>query len=165
MSEPGSYLDGRAAVDFLRQSYGVQPQQLVLFGRSLGAAVAAEIAAQVDSLVLILESPFVSVPAMARALFPFLPLASLFSTRYDTVEKVRRVKCPLLVLHGDRDEVVPFSQGREVFEAAAEPKKFYTIVGAGHNDTYIAGGEAYFAALRASLDWAASRAKRAAIFR
>ena len=146
-SEPGTYLDGSAAIDFVRQSYNVQPQQLVLFGRSLGAAVAVEMAMHVDSLALILESPFVSVPEMARAVFPLLPLAPLLSTRYD----------------GDRDEVVPFSQGRKVFEAAPEPKKFYTIIGAGHNDTYLVGGDAYFTVLRESIDWAASLAKGAAI--
>jgi hypothetical protein len=147
----------------VRQSYNVQPRQLVLFGRSLGAAVAVEMAMHFDSLALILESPFVSVPEMARAVFPLLPLAPLLSTRYDNLEKVRRVKSPLLVLHGDRDEVVPFSQGRKVFEAAPEPKKFYTIIGARHNDTYLVGGDAYFTALRESIDWAASLAKGAAI--
>jgi uncharacterized protein len=162
-SEPGTYLDGRAAIDFLRQSYNVQPKQLVLFGRSLGAAVAVEMAMHVDGLALILESPFVSVPEMARAVFPLLPIAPLLSTRYDNLEKVRRVKSPLLVLHGDRDEVVPFSQGRRVFEAAPEPKNFYTIIGAGHNDTYLVGGDAYFTALRESIDWAASVAKGAGI--
>ena len=163
ISEPGTYLDGSAAIDFLRQRYNVQPQQLVLFGRSLGAAVAAEMATHGDSLALILESPFVSVAEMARAVFPLLPLGPLLVTRYDTLEKVRRVKSPLLVLHGDRDEVVPFGQGRKVFEAAPEPKKFFTIIGAGHNDTYIVGGDAYFTALREAIDWAASLTRGAAI--
>jgi fermentation-respiration switch protein FrsA (DUF1100 family) len=95
---------------------------------------------------------------MARAVFPLLPLGPLLSTRFNTLEKVRLVKSPLLVLHGDRDEVVPFGQGRKVFEAAPEPKKFFTIVGAGHNDTYLVGGDAYFTALREAVDWAASLA-------
>jgi fermentation-respiration switch protein FrsA (DUF1100 family) len=156
ISEAGSYLDGNAAMDFLRQRYNVNPRQLVLFGRSLGAAVAAEMATRVDSMAVILESPFVSVREMARAAFPLVPLGLLLSTRYDNLEKVRRVRSPLLVLHGDRDEVVPFAQGRIVFEAARQPKRFYAIAGAGHNDTFIAGGDTYFAALREGLDWAAS---------
>jgi fermentation-respiration switch protein FrsA (DUF1100 family) len=154
ISESGTYLDGRAAIAFLRERRGVQAHQLILFGRSLGAAVAAEMASSLDCLALILESPFVSVPEMARTVFPIGPFAALLSTRYDTVEKVRRIRNPLLVLHGDQDEVVPYTQGRKVFEAAPEPKRFHTIVGARHNDTYIVGGERYFAVLRDTLEWA-----------
>jgi fermentation-respiration switch protein FrsA (DUF1100 family) len=153
ISESGTYLDGIAAVEFLGRRYHVPPRKLVIFGRSLGAAVAAETATRFEVLALILESPFVSVPEMAGAVFPLLPVGPLLTTQYNTLEKVKRVKSPLLILHGDRDEVVPFSQGRKVFEAAAEPKRFYTIAGAGHNDTYLVGGNAYFAALRAALEW------------
>jgi fermentation-respiration switch protein FrsA (DUF1100 family) len=157
VSEMGTYLDGAAAVEYLRAQYQVQPRQLVIFGRSLGAAVAAEMATQVESLILILESPFVSVPEMARTIFPLLPLRCLLSTEYNTLEKAQRVKTPLLILHGDRDEIVPITQARRVFEVANEPKRFYTIPGASHNDTYLAGGEAYFAALREAIEWAAAR--------
>lgn len=153
ISEAGTYQDGEAAIDLLRDRYHAQPGDLVIFGRSLGAAVAAEMATRVEGLVLILESPFVSVPEMARIVFPYLPLASLLSTQYNALEKIQRVKSPLLIFHGDRDEVVPFSHGRRIFEAAAEPKRFYTITGASHNDTYLAGGDAYFAALREGIEW------------
>jgi fermentation-respiration switch protein FrsA (DUF1100 family) len=154
ISEAGTYLDGLAAVEFLRERYQLKPSQLVIFGRSLGAAVAAELAIRSDSLALILESPFVSVPEMARVVFPLLPLGPLLSTQYNTVEKVQRVKVPVFILHGEQDEVVPFAQGRKVFDAAAEPKRFYAIRGAGHNDTYVVGGEPYFAAWRDALEWA-----------
>jgi fermentation-respiration switch protein FrsA (DUF1100 family) len=156
ISEPGTYADGVAAIDFLSRRYTVQPKQLVLFGRSLGAAVAAEMATQVDSLALILESPFVSVAEMARTVFPLIPLGPFISTQYNNLEKVRRIKSPLLVVHGDRDEVVPYVQGQKVFAAAPEPKKFYTITGAGHNDTYVVGGDSYFAVLRETIEWAAT---------
>ena len=154
ISEAGTYLDGLAAAEFLRERYGVKPSQLVIFGRSLGAAVAAELAGRIESLILILESPFVSVPEMARAVFPLLPVGRFLSTQYNTMEKVQRVRSPLFILHGEQDEVVPFAQGRKVFSAAAEPKRFYAIRGAGHNDTYLVGGESYFAALREALEWA-----------
>jgi fermentation-respiration switch protein FrsA (DUF1100 family) len=154
ISEAGTYLDGAAAIDLLRERYQVQASQLVIFGRSLGAAVAAEIATRREGLALILESPFVSVPDMARAVFPLVPLGLFLSTQYNTVEKVQRVKIPLFVLHGERDEIVPFGQGRTVFAAAAGPKRFYTVRGAGHNDTYLVGGEPYFAALREAIEWA-----------
>ena len=155
VSEHGTYLDGYAAIELLCKRYGLATSRLVLFGRSLGAAVAAEMAGHMESLLLILESPFVSVPAMARAFLPLGPLSALLVTQYNTLEKVRRITSPLLVLHGNRDEVVPYSQGREVFEAAPEPKRFYAIPGAGHNDTYSIGGDSYFSALRESIDWAA----------
>jgi fermentation-respiration switch protein FrsA (DUF1100 family) len=153
ISERGTYRDGAAAAEFLRERYHVQPSQLVFFGRSLGAAVAAETAISFDNLILILESPFVSVPEMARAIFPLLPLRLLLSTQYNILEKMQRVKSPVFVLHGEQDEVVPFTQGRKVFAAAAEPKRFYAIAGAGHNDTYVAGGDRYFSALREAIEW------------
>ena len=104
-----------------------------------------------------LESPFASVPAMARAVYPFLPLWPFVRTRYDNEAKAPRLTVPLLVLHGDRDEVVPFAQGRRVFEAAPGPKRFFAIPGAGHNDTYIVGGEAYWSAVKDFLETLPSR--------
>jgi len=100
----------------------------------------------------VLESPFASVPEMARAVYPFLPLWPFVRTRYDNVAKVARLRMPLLVLHGERDEVVPFAQGRRVFDKAPEPKRFFAIPGASHNDTYLVGGEAYWRALREFLE-------------
>lgn len=148
VSEDGTYRDGEAALEYLRSRGDVDPEKIVFFGRSLGAAVAAEVAARQRCLALVLESPFASVREMARVAFPFLPIGPFLRTRYDTVEKIKKVRVPLLVLHGDQDEIVPFAQGRKVFEAAPEPKEFYTIRGAHHNDTYMVGGDAYFAALR-----------------
>lgn len=147
-SEEGTYRDGEAALRYLRSRKDVDPKRIVFFGRSLGAAVAAELATREDALALILETPFASIREMARVAFPFLPIGPLLRTRYDTVEKVKRVKGPLLVVHGDRDEIVPFAQGQKVFDAAPQPKEFYAIRGAHHNDTYIVGGPAYFAALK-----------------
>jgi hypothetical protein len=156
ISEQGTYMDGAAAVEYLRIRYAVEPTRMVLFGRSLGAAVAAEMANHVQSAALILESPFSSVGEIAHELIPFLPLGPLLKTRYDTVAKVRGIKSPLLVLHGDKDEVVPFSQGIKVFEAAPQPKTFYRIVGAGHNDAYLVGGEPYFQVLKKHIEFADS---------
>jgi len=156
ISEEGTYRDGAAAVDFLRNRYDVGAKQLILFGRSLGAAPALEAATIVPPLAVILESPFASIRDMAREMFPVLPIGALLRTRYDNLEKVRKIKSPLLVLHGDHDEVVPFAQGKKVFDAAPEPKSFYTIVGAGHNNTYIVGGERYFLTLKEHIERAAT---------
>lgn len=152
VSEEGTYMDGEAAIEYLRTRRDIGPQKLILFGRSLGAAVAAEMATREEGLTLILESPFESIREMARVAFPLLPIGSILRTRYDVVEKIKKVKAPILVLHGDRDDVVPFTQGKKVFEAAPEPKEFYTIRGAGHNDTFIVGGDAYFTALKNFID-------------
>ena len=149
--EDGTYRDARAAYRWL-VARGVGPERIVIFGESLGSAVAMQLALEVEARALVLESPFASVPEMARAVYPFLPLWPFVKTRYDNVGKASRLKMPLLVLHGDRDEVVPFAQGRRVFEAAPEPKRFFAIPGASHNDTYYVGGEAYWRALGEFLD-------------
>jgi hypothetical protein len=148
VSEEGTYRDGAAALDFVRKQLRVDAENLIIFGRSLGAAVAAEMAGRFESRGLILETPFTSIRDMAKTVFPLLPIGPLLQTRYDVVEKVGRIKVPLLVLHGDHDDVVPYEQGKKVFAAAREPKEFYTIKGATHNDTYIVGGDAYFQRLR-----------------
>jgi fermentation-respiration switch protein FrsA (DUF1100 family) len=145
--EQGTYRDARAAHRHLTETRGVGPDRLVLFGESLGSAVALDLALEGAARALVLESPFTSIPDMARLVLPFLPLSPFLRTRYDNLAKVGGLKIPLLVMHGDRDEVVPFAQGRRVFEAAPEPKRFHRIVGAGHNDTYLTGGDAYWEAL------------------
>ncbi|HKC13881.1 MAG TPA: alpha/beta hydrolase [Vicinamibacteria bacterium] len=150
--EQGTYRDARAAHRHLTETRGVPPDRLVLFGESLGSAVALNLALERAAGALVLESPFTSIRDMARLLLPWLPLSPFLRTRYDNLAKVGRLKVPLLVVHGDRDEVVPFAQGRRVFEAAPEPKRFHRIVGAGHNDTYLRGGEAYWEALDEFLE-------------
>ena len=152
VSEEGTYRDGAAALDFVKKQLRVDAKNLIIFGRSLGAAVAAEMALRFESRGLILETPFMSIREMAKTVFPILPIGPLLQTRYDVVEKVGKIKVPLLVLHGDRDDVVPYEQGKKVFAAAGEPKEFYTIGGATHNDTYLVGGDAYFQRLRSFVE-------------
>ncbi len=145
VSEEGTYRDAEAAYRYLRSRQDLDPSKMVFFGRSLGAAVAVETALKTRCAGLILESPFTSIREMANHVVPLIGF--LFRTRYDSLSKIKKLHVPLLILHGDRDEIVPFSMGRRLFEAANEPKEFYTIRGAGHNDTYIVGGIAYFEAL------------------
>ncbi|HLG22461.1 MAG TPA: alpha/beta hydrolase [Candidatus Manganitrophaceae bacterium] len=144
VSELGTYLDALAAYDTLLARNDIDPQKIVAFGQSLGAAVATELALRRDLQGLILEAPFASIREMARVVFPYLPIGRFLSTRYDILSKIGKIKTPLLVLHGDQDEIIPYSQGRRVFEAAPEPKTFYTIPGARHNDTSIVGGKEYY---------------------
>jgi hypothetical protein len=151
--EQGTYRDARAAYRYAVEVSHVPPLDLVLFGESLGAAVAVQLALERPVGALVLESAFTSVPEMARAAYPFLPpIGPLIRTRYETIAKVPRLTLPLLVLHGERDDIVPIAQGRRVFEAAGGPKRFFAIPGAGHNDTYVSGGEAYWRALGEFLE-------------
>lgn len=146
--EEGTYRDARAVHRYLVETKGIRPGDLVLFGESLGSAVATQLALERPAAALILESPFTSIADMARSAYPFLPpVGPLIRTRYDTIRKIPTLTLPLLVLHGDRDTIVPSSQGRRVFEAAPGPKRFFAIPGAGHNDTYVVGGDAYWRAL------------------
>jgi fermentation-respiration switch protein FrsA (DUF1100 family) len=137
-TEAGLVADAHAArATLLRE--GVPSHRVVYFGRSLGAAVAIDLALAHPPAALILESPFLSVAAMANRTLP--GAGYLMRTRWDSLAKIPRVRAPLLVLHGEADEVVPFAHGRDLFQAAPEPKSFYTIRGAHHNDTYLAGRE------------------------
>ncbi len=153
--EEGTYLDAEAALAYLRSRQDVDPARLVLFGRSIGSAIAVELAARHQVLAVVLESPFTSIPALAQRLYPYLPasvIALFMETRYNSLDRIRDVHAPLLVLHGDQDEIVPLDMGQELFEAANSPKRFHVIPGAHHNDAYIVGGEAYFQALRAFME-------------
>ena len=151
-SEEGTYLDGEGALAYLRSRKDVDQQRLVLFGRSLGCAVAAETALRTEVHALILESAFTSIQAMARRHYPLLPgIGHLVQTRYDCLAKIKNVHSPVMVLHGDQDGIAPYDMGQELFEAANQPKRFYTIRGADHNDTYVVGGSAYYDALASFL--------------
>lgn len=149
-SERGLYDDARAALRHLASERGVSGEELIYFGRSLGSGVAIELASEATPRGLILETPFASIRAMARNLFG--PLAVVAPSSFDNSSKIRRLTCPKLFIHGDSDSLVPYAQGRELFEAAPPPKAFYTIRGADHNDTYIVGGSTYFRRFREFIE-------------
>ncbi len=146
-SEQGLYRDGKAAWDYLVEERQVPAEQIVIFGKSLGGAVAVNLAAGVEPAGLIVQSSFTSVPDMARRHYPFIPRI-LIRTSMDSLSKIRGIRCPKLFVHGTADEVVPFEHGRRLLEAAPEPKLFHEVPGATHNTTFGAGGPAYFDALR-----------------
>lgn len=145
-SEQGLYLDAEAAYAHLTGERGVVPRRIIAYGQSLGSAVAVELATRREVGGLILESPFTSAPELGRRFYPFLPGAVFdrMEHRFDSLAKIGRVTAPLLVIHGERDEIVPVDMGRRLFEAAPGPKEWYGIPHAGHNDTYWAGGPAYY---------------------
>jgi len=132
-SEKGTYRDVKAAWDYLSEERKIAPGRIVVFGRSLGGSVASWLAPQVEAGALILESTFTSAPDMASQMFPFLPVRWLTRFRYDTLARMKDIKCPVLVAHSRRDQMIPFSHAKRIFEAANEPKKFVEFPG-GHND-------------------------------
>lgn len=147
-SEDGLYQDALAAYSYLTTTRRTAPGRVVLFGRSLGAAVAGEVASQRPAAGLILESAFPSVADLARAHYYGLPAHLLLVARFDLARRLRAIRMPVLVIHGDRDTTVPVQLGRQVFEAAQGPKEFYLVDGADHNDLYEIGGADYFRRLR-----------------
>lgn len=149
-SEAGVYADARAGLDWLRKEKGFPENRVVVFGRSLGGAVAVDLAQDRGLGGVILESTFTSLSDMADSLLPFpVPLAG---DRFDSRSKIRRLRAPLLFFHGDRDEIVPYGLGEKLFAAAPDRKSFATIEGAGHNDTTLVGGPRYFARIEEFLD-------------
>jgi fermentation-respiration switch protein FrsA (DUF1100 family) len=145
-SERGLYQDGDAAyADLLELGY--TPEQIILQGESLGTAVAVDLAARKQCAGLILESPLKSLRAMAGMVLPIV--GPLLAHGFDTESKISRVHAPLLVMHGDADEIVPFPQGQAVFQAANQPKQFWPVPGAHHNDLLYKAGPEYTTRLRA----------------
>jgi fermentation-respiration switch protein FrsA (DUF1100 family) len=151
-SEKGLYQDSLAAYAYLTDVRHIQPEQIVLFGRSLGAAVAVEVASQRRAAGLILESAFPSVEALARFQYFGFPLHWLFGARFRLVDRLPKISVPILIIHGDRDDIVPLPLGKQVFDAAKEPKSFYLVPGANHNDLYHVGGKPYFQHLKVFVE-------------
>jgi fermentation-respiration switch protein FrsA (DUF1100 family) len=145
-SEDGLYADARAAWRFATVDRGVDPGRVVVFGKSLGGAVAVNLATETELAGLIVESSFTSIPDMAARHYPFVP-KFVIRTRMESLAKIGSIGCPLLVIHSQNDEVVPYELGRNLYEAAVEPKTFYEVVGAGHNETWMVGGHRYFEAI------------------
>lgn len=149
-SEQGTYLDAEAAWHYLTQARGIPPSELILFGESLGGAVAAWLAEKHPSGALILVSTFTSIPDMAAQTYPFLPVRWLARVRYNTLERLPNIHCPVLIVHSPADEIVPFKHGQQLFEAANQPKEFLGITGS-HNEGLLLSAGQYQAGLAAFL--------------
>jgi fermentation-respiration switch protein FrsA (DUF1100 family) len=156
-SESGLYQDALGAYDYLTRTRMIRAERLIVFGRSLGAAVAGELASQKAAAGLILESPFPSVEAVAQVYYGRLPVHWLLGAEYRLIDRLPHLSLPKLVIHGNRDRIIPIALGRRVFEAAKAPKEWFEIAGADHNDTYVVGGSAYFRRLADFFRQALSR--------
>ena len=148
-TEAGVMADARAARKWLAQREGIAEDRIVLMGRSIGGAVAVDLAAGDGARGLILESTFSSVPDVAARLYPLLPVRLLMRSKFDSTAKIGRYKGPLLQSHGDADRVIPYQLGRRLHAAANGPKQFVVIRGGDHNDPQT---DEYYDALVAFLD-------------
>ena len=148
--EQGLYQDARAAWRYLVDQRGFSPDQVIVFGRSLGAGVATQLAVEVQPGRLILESAFSNVRDMARHHMPVASRFTLVRYGFDSVQKIGRVDSHLLMLHSPEDEIVPIALGRKIFEAAREPKTFVQLRG-DHNTGFILSQPGYERALAAFL--------------
>ncbi len=147
-NEQGVYRDGRAAFDYVAKRRDVDSSSIILFGTSLGGAVAVDVALHRSAAALILETTFSSAKDVARVSYPFLPVQFVLRTKFGSIEKIRKISIPSLFLHGDHDSIIPISLGRKLFEAANEPKKFHVVAGADHNDIFWIGGKTYLEQIR-----------------
>lgn len=159
-TEEGIYRDGLAAFDYASKLPDVDPARMIIFGTSLGSAVAVEVATQRSATALVLETPFTSAKDMAGALYPFLPAKYLVRSRFDSEQKIRSIRTPVLIIHGTEDSIVPIELGKQLFDAANQPKEFYEIPGADHNNTFLIGGLEYESRLHAFAERFLNHPKR-----
>ena len=149
ITEKGTYRDAEAAWHYLN-TRGISGEQVIIFGRSLGASIATWLASKHTPAALIIESGFTSVASMGQRFYPFLPVRWLTHIKYNTKQYVKNISCPVMVAHSKEDEIIPFDEGREIFAAAPEPKHFLEMRG-GHNDGFIASGSTYVDGLRSFI--------------
>ncbi len=150
-TEKGTYRDADAAWRHLTEDRGLDPARIILFGRSLGGAVAAELAPRVNPAGLVVESTFTSLPELGAELYRWLPVRLLARMRYPTLERVSEFKGPVLVIHSRDDEIIPFHHGERIHAAAPGPRAFLELRG-GHNEAFFLAGARYMEGLWEFLD-------------
>jgi fermentation-respiration switch protein FrsA (DUF1100 family) len=140
-SEAGCYAAGVAAYEWLLQYRNMAPEHILLYGGSLGGAVAVELASRFPHRALVLVSAFTSIHDMARLQFPWLPARRILRHRFDNLAKISRCRGPVFLAHGTADRTVPFVQGQQLFAAAPEPKEFFPMQD--HDHQHAPGPEFY----------------------
>ena len=145
-SEQGLYRDARAAYRYLRETRRVPPDRIIVFGHSLGSTVAVDLVSRVPAAGLILDGALTSVIDRGQELYPYIPVRWISGSRFNSLDKIPRIKIPKLFLHGVRDDVVPLAHGRRLFAAAAPPKTFVELQ-AGHGDGFEVDSATYFGSI------------------
>jgi fermentation-respiration switch protein FrsA (DUF1100 family) len=157
-SEAAVAADARAAYDYLRQREAVPPERLVIYGWSLGAAIAVRLASSVDVRGVILEGAPASVVDIGQSQYPMFPVRWIIRNPFNAIDQVARIRAPLLFLHSPEDAVIPFAQGRRLFEAASPPKTFVAVRG-GHIEASEIDREAFYGAIASFLRANATRSR------
>jgi len=158
-TEEGTYLDVRAAYDWLIENKKARREEIIFFGRSLGGSIVSQLATKVEPRAVVLESSFTSYVDIGKRFYPYMPVRWSARFSYRTIDYIKQIHCPILLIHSRGDEVIPFEFGLELYEAANEPKEFAEIFGC-HNDGFLVSGEAYKEAWTNWLDFVAGYEQR-----
>lgn len=150
-TEKGVYADALAAYNYVVGIRGGRTDRVVIFGRSLGGNVAIDLATKVKAACLISESAFSSIEDMARAIYGVRPPKWMLSNHFDARSKISKVKMPKLIIHSRDDELVPYEQGRQIFNSAPEPKDFFELTGS-HNEYYLGTRSDYAKKMRSFIE-------------
>jgi len=134
--EEGTYLDVMAAYKWLTEEKKISPADIIIFGRSLGGSIAAQLASRVEARTLVIESVFTSYVDIGRKFYPYMPVRWFARFSYKTIDYIKDVLCPVMIIHSRSDEIVPFEFGLELYEVANEPKELVEIFG-GHNESFL----------------------------
>lgn len=145
--EEGTCLDAETVWNYLINDKGFRPDQIIIFGRSLGSGIASWLAIKHQPAGLILESSFTSLPDLGAQIYPFFPVRLLSRYHYPTIENLRKIYCPVLFIHSKQDEIIPYKLGIENFNKANEPKQFLELHGS-HNDGFLVSGDIYQSGIR-----------------
>jgi fermentation-respiration switch protein FrsA (DUF1100 family) len=153
-SEKNLYRDGKAALEWLRKEKNRKPEDIVLFGKSLGSGVAIELATQHSFKGLILESAFTSIVSVARSHFPYncFPVSLMLLDTYDNSTKISEIHSPVFIRHGTEDTIIDKREGEKLFEQANMPKELYLIEGADHNNMHFHNPQSYWTTIAAWLE-------------
>ncbi|MBN1213524.1 MAG: alpha/beta hydrolase [candidate division Zixibacteria bacterium] len=146
-TEAGVCADARTAYDWLVNEKKIVPENIILFGRSLGGAVAIDLASKVKCGGVVVESSFTSAAELGQKLFPYFPVKFLLRFKFDSLTKIAKLTCPVLVTHSPDDDLIPIEMGRQLYKAAREPKFFIELKGS-HNDRGYLENQTYIKGLR-----------------
>jgi len=141
-NEQGTYLDAGAAYQWLREEKKISPDNIIIFGRSLGGSIAAQLAGKVKARALVIEGAFTSFADIGQKFYPYMPVRWFARFNYRTIDYIKKVNCPVMLIYSRNDDIVPFEFGPELYEAANEPKELVEIFGS-HNDAFLVSGEIY----------------------
>ncbi len=149
-TEEGTYLDAAAAWEYLTGSRKIKPENIIIYGRSLGGPIAAKLAGKVKSRLLILDSTFTSMKDIAAEIYPYLPVRKFFKFNYSTIDYLKEVSCPVLIIHSAGDDYIPFSHAVKLYNTANKPKHFLKIEGT-HKNNYIKSKQVFIEGIKSFI--------------